>query len=320
MYDACKLNQCPLVSVVTVNYNQSAATCDMLQSLYASGYSNLEVWVVDNASPSDTPEIIKEKFPQVFLIQSNQNLGFAGGNNLAIRQAKGDFIYLLNNDTIVPENHIQILLNAFTELPETGVVCPKIKLYDQANIILFAGFTSLSSITVRNKIIGFAEKDCGQHDQRRQSAYAHGAAMMFKRELIETVGLMNEQYFLYYEEIDWSTRIRKSGYSIYYIPETFVLHKESLSIGKNSPLKAYYMNRNRVLYILSHTAGLRKAVKILYQMCIAMPKNILVCTVCGQFANMKAVGRAWGWSLKNIFSHTNKLGTNLERRKNMYQK
>ena len=109
------MSQYPLVSIVTVNYNQSAATCDMLESLYASGYPNLEALVVDNASPSDTPEVIKERFPQIIFIQSNKNLGFAGGNNLAIRQAKGDFIYLLNNDTIIPENHIQILINALTE-------------------------------------------------------------------------------------------------------------------------------------------------------------------------------------------------------------
>jgi GT2 family glycosyltransferase len=273
----------------------------MLESLYASGYPNLEVLVVDNASPSDTPEVIKERFPQVIFIQSNKNLGFAGGNNLAIRQAKGAFIYLLNNDTIVPENHIFRLVNALTEDQATGVVCPKIKLYDNPNIILFAGFTPLSSITVRNKIIGYAENDHGQYELRKQSAYAHGAAMMLKREVIETTGLMNEQYFLYYEEIDWSTRIRKAGYAIDYIPDTYVLHKESLSTGKDSPLKSYYMSRNRVLYILLNRSGFQKAVNFLYQLFIAIPKNMLLCGFRGQFANMKATFRAWGWSLKNMF-------------------
>jgi len=295
------MSQYPLVSVVTVNYNQSAVTCDMLESLYASGYPNMEVLVVDNASPSDNPEVIKDKFPQVIFIQSNINLGFAGGNNLAIRQAKGDFIYLLNNDTIIPENHIHLLVNALAEDHATGVVCPKIKLFDNPGIILFAGFTPLSSITVRNKIIGFAEKDHGQYDLRKQSAYAHGAAMMLKREVMEKTGWMNEHYFLYYEEIDWSTRIRKAGYSIYYIPDTFVLHKESMSTGKNSPLKSYYMNRNRVLYILLNRAGWQKAISLLYQVGIAIPKNMLVCGFSGQFANMKANLRAWGWSLNNMF-------------------
>ena len=296
-----EMNQYPLVSVVTVNYNQSAATCDMLESLYASGYPNLETLVVDNASPSDTPEVIKERFPQVIFIQSNKNLGFAGGNNLAIRQARGDFIYLLNNDTIVPENHILLLLNALTDDPETGVVSPKIKLYSDPDVILFAGFTPMSSITVRNKTIGFAEKDCGQYDQRKQSAYAHGAAMMLKREVIEKAGWMNEQYFLYYEEIDWSTRIKKAGYSIKYIHDTFVLHKESLSTGKDSPLKSYYMNRNRCLFILLNKSGWLKVISILYQLCIAIPKNVLVCGFSGQFANMKAIFRAWGWCIVNMF-------------------
>jgi len=287
------MSQNPLVSVVTVNYNQSAATCHMLESLYASCYPNMEVLVVDNASPSDTPEVIKEKFPQVIFIKSSKNLGFAGGNNIAIRQATGELIYLINNDTIIPENHIHILVNALSEDHATGVVCPKIKLYDDPNIILFAGFTPLSSITVRNKIIGFAEKDHGQYDQRKQSAYAHGAAMMLKREVLEKAGLMNEKYFLYYEEIDWSSRIRKAGYSIYYIPDTFVLHKESMSTGKNSPLKSYYMNRNRVLYISLNRAGWLKAISLLYQVCIAIPKNMLFCGFSGQFANMKATFRAW---------------------------
>ena len=296
-----KLSQYPLVSIVTVNYNQSAATCDMLVSLFKSGYPHLEVWVVDNDSSADTPEIIYQRFPQINFIQSNQNLGFAGGNNLAIPQAKGEYVYLLNNDTIVPENHIQILVNALNCNLETGVVCPKIKLYDDPDIIQFAGFTQMSAITIRNKIIGFAEKDCGQYNQRKQTAYAHGAAMMIRREVIEKVGLMNENYFLYYEEIDWSTRIRKSGYSIEYIPETFILHKESLSTGKNSPLKSYYMNRNRVLFILGNLSGFKKAVSLLYQICIAIPKNILFSGFNGQFANMKNIARAWGWAIKNVF-------------------
>ena len=290
-----------MVSVITVNYNQSAATCEMLESLYASGYPELEVLVVDNASPSDTPDIIKEKFPQIIFIQSRKNLGFAGGNNLAVRQAKGELIYLINNDTMIPKNHIQSLADALTGNPEAGVVCPKIKLYDDPELILFAGFTPMTPFTVRNKIIGYAEKDCGQHDHLRQSAYAHGAAMMFKREVIEKAGLMNEHYFLYYEEVDWSTRIRKAGYNIYYIPDTYVLHKESLSTGRNTPLKSYYLNRNRTLFILCNMTGLQKVAAILYQICIAVPKNVLVCAFRREYANMKATARAWGWCLKNMF-------------------
>jgi GT2 family glycosyltransferase len=296
-------SQNPLVSVVTVNYNQSGATCEMLDSLYASGYPNLEVFVVDNASPSDHPEIITEKYPQVIFIQSEKNLGFAGGNNLALKQAKGEYIYLLNNDTIVPQNHIRILVQALENNLQWGVVCPKIKLYDEPSIIMFAGYTELTPYTLRNRAIGTGERDSGQHDKPTESAYAHGAAMMLKREVIEKVGLMNDEYFLYYEEVDWSTRIRKAGYRIAYTPETYMLHKESLATGRNSPLKSYYLNRNRTLYLILNISGRRKFIGLLYQMTIAMPKNMLLCAINGQFQNLWAVMRAWGWCLNLVLFH-----------------
>ncbi|MDR1170858.1 MAG: glycosyltransferase family 2 protein [Bacteroidales bacterium] len=291
----------PPVSVITVNYNQSAVTCEMLESLYRSGYPNLEVFVVDNASPSDRPGIIKERFPQVNFIQSDQNLGFAGGNNIAIKQAKGEYIYLLNNDTTVPDGHIQVLVSLMTHNADYNVVCPKIKLFDDPDILMFAGFTELSPVTFRNKSYGYGEVDKGQHDKSRESAYAHGAAVILRRSVIEKAGLMNENYFLYYEEIDWSTRIKKAGYKIWYTPDTYVLHKESVSTGRNSPLQSYYMNRNRVLYIMCNTSGLKKAIGFIYQMAVAMPKNMLVHGIRGQMKNMKAVMNAWGWCAKNSF-------------------
>ena len=295
------MNRLPLVSVISVNYNQSVVTCDMLDSLYRSGYPDMEVFVVDNASPSDNPEIIKERFPRINFIRSEKNLGFAGGNNIAIKQAKGEYIYLLNNDTIVPDGHILTLVNLMAQNPDYSVVCPKIKLFDDPGIIMFAGFTELSPVTFRNKILGYAEIDKGQHDEPRKSAYAHGAAMMLKRSVIEKVGLMNENFFLYYEEVDWSTRIKKAGYEIRYTPDTYVLHKESVSTGRNSPLKSYYMNRNRVLYILCNTSGSKKIIGFIYQMFIVMPKNIIIHGIKGQMKNMKAVMKAWGWCIKNSF-------------------
>jgi GT2 family glycosyltransferase len=289
-----------LVSVITVNYNESAATCEMLESLYASGYPKLEVFVVDNASPADHPEIIKERFPQVVFIQSNKNLGFAGGNNLALRKAGGEYIYLLNNDTIVPERHIQELVHVLQTDKTAGVVCPKIKWFDDPDIIMFAGYTELTPYTLRNRITGYGEKDTGQYNLATESAYAHGAAMMLKREVTERVGYMNEQYFLYYEEIDWSSRIRKAGYRIVYAPSTFILHRESLSTGRDSPLKSYCLNRNRVLYLLRNVSGCQKIIGMFYQMTVVMPKNILVCMLRGKWKNARAIMRAWGWCVLNI--------------------
>ncbi len=290
----------PLVSIVTVNFNQSQATCDMLESLYACGYSNLEVIVVDNASPNDHPEIIKERFPEIIFIKNRYNTGFAGGNNVAIKKARGEYIYLLNNDTIIPLGNIERLLSVLQEDMSIGVVCPKIKFYTDPNVIQFAGYTDLSKYTFRNRCIGYGEQDRGQYNVQKDSAFAHGAAMMVSREAIKKAGLMNEHYFLYYEELDWSTRIKNVGYKIMYVPDAFILHKESLSTGKSSPLQTYYLNRNRVLYIRCNTSGMQKIFAVMYQMFLAMPKNILIFGIHGQFNHAKTVLRAWFWNIKNM--------------------
>ena len=287
------------VTIITVNYNHSGATCEMLESLYACGYPELEVFVVDNASPSDHPEIIKEKFPSVNFIQSKVNLGFAGGNNLALRQSTGEYIYLVNNDTIIPPGNIERLVEVLDSDPSTGVVSPKIKFHSSPQTIQFAGYTDMSSYTFRNKCIGYGEQDNGQHDVMRDTAFAHGAAMMLKREVIDRVGIMDEEYFLYYEETDWCARIRKAGYRIVYVPDTYILHKESLATGKSSPLQTYYLNRNRTLFIRRNTSGGRKMVGVLYQMCIVFPKNTIIFALTGQFNKVRAMCRAWSWNLKN---------------------
>ena len=294
------MSQFPLVSIITVNYNQSAATCDMLASLYASGYPNMEVWVVDNASPSDTPEVIKEKFPQVIFIQSDKNLGFAGGNNLALQQAQGDYFYLINNDTIVPQGHIEQLVSVLASDASVGVVSPKIKFYATPDIIQFAGYTDMTRYSFRNKSIGYGECDNGKYDQICDSAFAHGAAMMLKREVVGQTGLMNEHYFLYYEELEWSARIKKAGYRIIYVPDTYILHKESLSTGKSSLLQTYYMNRNRLLFTRCTASGSRKIIGILYQIFIAMPKNIFVELVHAHSQKAFVILKAWWWNVKNM--------------------
>ena len=289
------------VSIITVNYNHSSATCNMLESLAMCNYPNLEIFVVDNASPSDHPEIIKQKFPSVIFIQSEVNLGFAGGNNLALRQATGDYIYLINNDTVIPQGNIECLVETLDSDSSIGVVCPKIMFQTSPKTIQFAGYTDMSKYTCRTWCIGYGEQDNGQYDRIRDTAFAHGAAMMLKREVLDRVGLMNEEYFLYYEETDWSLRIRKAGYRIVYVPDTCILHKESLSTGKNSPLQTYYLNRNRTLFIRRNMKGSRRFIGVVYQLCMVFPKNLFLFLMKKQFDHAGALIRAWGWNLRKLF-------------------
>ena len=237
------------LSIITINYNGVKDTCELIETLPLDDAS-IEVIVVDNASKADEATFIALRFPQVKVIRSTQNLGFAGGNNLGIQAAQGKYLFFINNDTIIHHpSSIRHLINRLESSPKIGAVCPKIRFAWGNHPIQFAGYTPLSSITMRNRSIGFGEEDLGQYDKAHPTPYAHGAAMMVKREVVEKAGLMPECYFLYYEELDWSMMIRRTGYDIWYEPACTIYHKESQSTGQNSPLRTYYITRNRLLFV-----------------------------------------------------------------------
>ena len=279
------------LSIITVNYNGLKDTCELIDSIPFN--DDMEVIVVDNASTNDEASIIQEKYPQVTVIKSDKNLGFAGGNNLGIKAAHGKYIFLLNNDTILqPQtSDIRHLIDRLESSPEIGVVCPKIRFAWDNHPIQFAGYIPLSKITVRNRSIGFGEEDKGQYNIPHSTPYAHGAAMMIKREVIDHVGLMPECYFLYYEELDWSMMITRAGYEIWYEPACSIFHKESQTTGQNSSLRTYYITRNRLLLAKRNWVGINKYISYLYLICIVATRDILKYTLKGRFDLTKAVCR-----------------------------
>ena len=247
--------------------------------------------VVDNASIQDEASIIAERYPQVKVIRSTQNLGFAGGNNLGIKEAKGKYILLINNDTYFKEFCIDVLIERLDTSDKIGIICPKLRFAWGNNSIQYAGYTPLSPITVRNQAIGFGEEDRGQYDTAHPTPYAHGAAMLIKREAIDTVGLMPECFFLYYEELDWSMMFARNGYEIWYEPACTVFHKESQTTGQNSPLRTYYITRNRLLLVKRNYKGINKYLSYIYLIGIVAPRDIIKFTLQGRFDLVKAVYR-----------------------------
>ena len=278
------------VSIVTINYNGLKDTCELMETLPLDDAS-IEVIVVDNASTHDEASIIAQRYPQVIVIRSPKNLGFAGGNNLGIRAAHGKYLFFLNNDTILwkkedgrsktslnphPSSLIfQPMLDRLESSSSIGAVCPKIRFSWDDHRIQYAGYTPLSKITLRNQSIGFGEQDRGQYDTAHPTPYAHGAAMMVKREAIDKAGFMPECYFLYYEELDWSMMLRRAGYDIWYEPAMTVFHKESQTTGQNSPLRTYYITRNRLLFVKRNVQGLEKHLSYLYLIAIVAVKDVL---------------------------------------------
>jgi len=279
-------NECKL-SIITINYNGLNDTCELIDSIPFN--NNLEVIVVDNASKQDEASIISERFPLVKVIRSNQNLGFAGGNNIGIKEAKGDYILLINNDTYFKDYNIGSLIKRLESSDNIGIVCPKLRFAWGNNPIQFAGYTPLSNITLRNKAIGFGEEDNGQYNTAHPTPYAHGAAMLIKRKAIEKVGLMPECFFLYYEEIDWSMMFTRAGYEIWYDPSCTVYHKESQSTGQNSPLRTYYITRNRLRLVKRNYKGINKYLSYIYLIGIVATRDIIKYTLQGRFDLVKAV-------------------------------
>ncbi|MDP2723604.1 MAG: glycosyltransferase family 2 protein [Bacteroidales bacterium] len=262
----------PLVSVVTVNYNQSGVTCEFLNSLKQITYPRYEVFVVDNASPSDNPDLIKDQFPWITLLKTDQNLGFAGGNNVALPFCKGKYILFINNDTEVEPGFLEPLVNLLESNREIGMVSPRIQYFYSEKVLQFAGFTPFNMVTTRNFAVGFGEQDKGQYNDTRETGSIFGAAMLVPMKVIEEVGMMADVYFLYYEEHDWAAHIKKAGYKIYYCGASLVLHKESISTVKNSPFQIYYLTRGRMLFARRNTRGITKFLSILYLNFVTLPK------------------------------------------------
>ena len=290
-------NECKL-SIITVNYNGYKDTCELIDSIPINDY--MEVIVVDNASTQDEASIIQKLFPHVKVIRSEHNLGFAGGNNLGMKEAKGKYLFLINNDTIFKDFNIQPLIDRLESPSVVGMVCPKIRFTWGTNTIQYAGYTPLSKITVRNQAIGFGEEDKGQHNTAHPTPYAHGAAMLIKREAIEKVGIMPEDYFLYYEEIDWSMMFARAGYEIWYDPSCTIYHKDSQSTGQNSPLRTYYIARNRLILVKRNWRGIYKYLAFLYLMFIVAPRDLLKYTFKGRLDLSKAVCKGVGDFMFNI--------------------
>ena len=278
-----------VLSIITINYNGLKDTCELIDSLPTDDES-LEVIVVDNASTKDEASEIERRFPHVTVIRSEQNLGFAGGNNLGIKAAHGKYLFFLNNDTLLEvrgkrlevRDLILPLINRLENDDKIGMVCPKIRFTWGHQPIQFAGYTRLTSITLRNKTIGYGEEDKGQYETPHPTPYAHGAAMLVKREVIEKVGMMPECYFLYYEELDWSVMIRKAGYDIWYDPAFTVFHKESQTTGKASPLKTFYTTRNRLLFAQRNIQGGSKYLTYAYMVSVVAIRDMAKYTFTGK--------------------------------------
>ena len=242
------MNERPLVSIIVLNYNAGELLLNCVDSLKKSTYTNLEIIVVDNISSDSSQKRCKEKFPDIKLIQNSKNLGYCGGNNVGIREAKGKFIVILNPDTIVEPNCISELISAYDKFGD-GLYQPKILSLNEENIIQSTG----NMLHVFG--FGFA-RDKGNKvvekiEEIEKIGYASGTCLFTSREVIDKVGLLDEFLFLYHDDLDLGWRAAQIGINSYYVPKSKVFHVESYSL-KWSSKKFYWLERNRKYCLRTH--------------------------------------------------------------------
>jgi hypothetical protein len=257
----------PLILAVVVNWNRGEDTLECLRSLEQQTYPRLSIIVVDNGSEDGSPESIQRYFPAVELIRLSRNTGFAGGFNRGIERALaqgGDYVVILNNDTVSDRLMVEKLVENIR--PGAGVAFPKIYYYDAPLRIWSVGAQrQFLTLEMTDKATG--QLDRGQWDEIQERDYVTGCALLVRREVFEKVGLFDERYFAYYEDLDFSFRVKEAGFGMLLVPEARLWHKVALtSGGLDSPLERYLMAKGSVLFFGRHGGGWRRLFIVPYRL------------------------------------------------------
>lgn len=241
----------PLVSIVIVNYNGKHHLEELFESIDEQGYDNLEVILVDNCSSDSSIEWTKEYWPEVKIVANGKNNGFAKGNNIGIKVARGEFIFLVNNDTRLGEGCIRKMVTLALSKPKVGAVIPKLHFYDFPKFINAIGNKVNPIGWGSDNYIGHL--DLGQFDKIEEVFSACFGAALLSRSAIEEVGLLDPVYRFYYEDSDWSYRARLKGYKIYLASEATVYHKFNATMNtKPFDFKLYLLVGNRIRFALKN--------------------------------------------------------------------
>lgn len=248
----------PCVITVILNTNRRDDTLECLESLYRSTYPNQQVIVLDNASLDGSATAIRERFPQAIIIELSRNLGYAGNNNVGIEEAirrGADWIFVLNEDTILAPDCIERLVIVGEEDARIGMVGPLVYHYDEPEIIQSAGGKLDANWTALH--IGQNEPDAGQYRASRDVDWVSGCAVLVRRKTIEEIGALDERFFYYWEETDWCTRAREHDWRVVHVPQARLWHKGVQRDYQPSPNVTYYATRNRLLFLRKHHAPLK---------------------------------------------------------------
>jgi len=248
----------PKVSIIILNWDRLEDTIECLESLKKITYPNYEVIVVDNASKGNDADVLEEKYRgYIKLIRNRKNLGFAGGNNTGLRYSLNnlsDYSLILNNDVIVKENFLSEIVEVAEQKSEAGLLGPKIYYYDKPNI-----FYSTGGIIKRSFLKGIfvplrgnKQEDKGQYDSIEEVDWIDGCCMLIKTKALEEVGLLNEEYFLYWDTVEMAMDLKKRGWKSYYVPRSVIWHKVQRTVGRKKVGVYYYQVKDQLIFQSKH--------------------------------------------------------------------
>ena len=240
-----------LVSIVIVSYNGKYLLNSCLNSLYAQTYENIELLVVDNASSDGSVEFIRDNFKDVTIIEQKENLGFAKGNNVALKLARGEYVAMLNNDAIAEKEWLSELVNAMELNRRIGICASKILFYNNRDIINSTGICIDKALGFTWDR-GFGDKDGDKYREKCMVFGACAAAALYRKDMLDQIGLFDEDFFAYHEDVDLAWRAQLYGWKCIYVPTAIVYHHFSATAGTNSPLKEYFSSRNRIWLIIKN--------------------------------------------------------------------
>ncbi len=245
------MTELPLASVVIPNWNGAHHLPVCLDALRAQTYPHVEVVLVDNGSTDGSHALVREHYPEVKLLALDRNLGLTGGNNAGFRAAQGEILVSLNNDTEAEPRFVEALVAALADRPQAGMAAAKMRLFDQRHILHSAGDGYGVDGIPFNR--GVWQVDEGQFDAAGWIFGGCGGAVAYRRAMLDAVGLFDESFFMYCEDVDLNWRAQLAGWGCWYTPEAVVYHKLSATGG--GPLASFYTGRNTLWVLAKNYPG-----------------------------------------------------------------
>ena len=287
-----------LVSIIIVNWNGKKHLSYCLSSLKKINYSNFEVILVDNASSDGSVGFVKKNHPGIYIVENEENLGFAEANNIGAKEAKGEYLLFLNNDTKTEPDFLDKLVKRMEEDDSIGISQSKLLLMDEpGKLDVWGGYLTFTGFL---KHIGIHEIDRDQHNQEREIFSPRGACMLIRRNLFKRTGGFDKDFFAYFEETDLAWRVWLAGYRIVYIPQSIVYHKVGATTHNLSfSFIQYHSYKNRICSLIKNLE--------LKNLFLFLPCHLFLCFVlsftslfCLKYKQGGAILKAIGWDVRHI--------------------